>query len=53
MKTIEFTEEELQALIMLLDAGVKFMGIRAAATAAHLFNKLGADTREQVENLES
>ena len=40
MIRIEFTEEELQSLVGLLDAGVRATGIRAAKEAAALLTKL-------------
>lgn len=42
--TIQFTEEEAQALINLLDLGVKAGGINWAMSAAILANKIGAAT---------
>lgn len=44
---IEFTDEELQALANLMDAGVKFIGLGAVTAAAHLLQKLGQDKPEE------
>lgn len=40
MITISFTEQELQALAGLLDAGVKAVGLRGVKEAAALLTKL-------------
>ncbi len=40
MTIIKFTEDELQALAGLLDAGVKALGLRAVKDAATLLAKL-------------
>lgn len=40
MTTIELTDQELQALAGLLDAGVKALGLRAVKDAATLLAKL-------------
>lgn len=40
MIKVELTEQELQALVGLLDAGVKTVGLRAAKEAAILVDKL-------------
>ena len=40
MKTIEFTEEELSALIQLLDIAVKAAGLNVAQAAAVLVAKI-------------
>jgi len=42
MHTLELTEQELQALAGLLDAGVKALGLRAVKDAASLLQKLEA-----------
>lgn len=42
MIKIELTQEELSALVGLLDAGVKTVGLRAAKEAAVLVDKLEA-----------
>ena len=48
MKTVklEFTQEEIQALAGLLDAGVKAVGLRAVKDAASLLEKLETATQE-------
>ena len=45
MTTIELTDNELQALAGLLDAGVKAIGLRAVKDAATLLIKLEAATQ--------
>ena len=40
MHKIELTDQELQALAGLLDAGVKALGIRAVKDAASILEKL-------------
>jgi len=45
--TIEFTQEEIQALAGLLDAGVKAVGLRAVKDAATLLEKLETATQPQ------
>ena len=47
MKTIELTDYELQALVGLLDAGVKSVGLRAVKDAATLLDKLEAATQTE------
>ena len=42
MHKIELTDQELQALAGLLDAGVKALGIRAVKDAATILEKLEA-----------
>jgi len=42
MKSVELSDQEIQALVNLMDAGVKHMGISAAKNAAHLLTKLEA-----------
>ena len=49
MITIEFTDEELQALAGLLDAGVRATGLRAVKEAASLLEKLEAATQTKEE----
>ena len=49
MITIEFTNDELQALAGLLDAGVRATGLRAVKEAATLLEKLEAATQEKEE----
>jgi hypothetical protein len=50
MITIEFTNEELQALAGLLDAGVRATGLRAVKEAATLLEKLEAATKEEAND---
>ena len=42
MITINFTEQELQNLQALLDAGVRHMGLKAAMSAAIIDQKIAA-----------
>ena len=44
---LELTEQEIQALAGLLDAGVKAVGLRAVKDAATLLEKLEAATQEE------
>lgn len=54
MYKIELTENEIQALAGLLDAGVKALGIRAVKDAASLLQKLEiASTENQEEEVEN
>jgi hypothetical protein len=46
MIKLELTENEIQALAGLLDAGVKAVGLRAVKDAASLLEKLEAATQE-------
>ena len=45
MNVIEFTDNELQALAGLMDAGVKSLGLRAVKDAASILDKLEAATQ--------
>ncbi len=45
MITLNLTEQELQALAGLLDAGVKALGLRAVKDAATLLHKLEEATK--------
>ena len=45
MITLTLTEQELQALAGLLDAGVKALGLRAVKDAASLLTKLEEATQ--------
>lgn len=45
MTTIQLTDQELQALAGLLDAGVKALGLRAVKDAASLLTKLEEATQ--------
>jgi hypothetical protein len=47
MYTLKLTEEELQSLAGLLDAGVKALGIRAVKDAANLLEKLETVEKEE------
>ncbi len=47
MITLELTNDELQALAGLLDAGVRATGLRAVKEAASLIEKLEAATKEE------
>ena len=50
MTTITFTDEELQALAGLLDAGVRATGLRAVKEAASLLEKLEAAANPKDED---
>ena len=50
MIKLEFTQEEIQALAGLLDAGVKAVGLRAVKDAASLLDKLESATQEESED---
>jgi hypothetical protein len=45
MIKLELTDQEIQALAGLLDAGVKALGLRAVKDAATLLDKLEAATQ--------
>jgi hypothetical protein len=47
MTTIEFTDQEIQSLAALMDAGVKAIGLRAVKDAASLLEKLEAATQQE------
>jgi hypothetical protein len=48
VKSIELTDEEIQALADLMNAGVKHIGLACVKNAAHLLTKLeGAKPVEQ------
>ena len=47
MTTLELTNDELQALAGLMDAGVKAIGLRAVKDAATLLAKMEAATQPQ------
>ena len=47
MITLELTEQEIQALAGLLDAGVKAVGLRAVKDTASLLEKLEAATQPE------
>ena len=49
MHKIELTDQELQALAGLLDAGVKTLGIRAVKDAAIILEKLEAAAKSEKE----
>lgn len=52
MITLQLTEQEIQALAGLLDAGVKAVGLRAVRDAASLLEKLEEATapKEETDN---
>ena len=52
MITLQLTEQEIQALAGLLDAGVKAVGLRAVKDAASLLEKLEEATapKEETDN---
>jgi hypothetical protein len=50
MITLELTNDELQALAGLLDAGVRATGLRAVKEAASLLEKLEAATKEETDD---
>jgi len=50
MITLELTNDELQALAGLLDAGVRATGLRAVKEAAALLEKLEAATQPKDED---
>lgn len=47
MIKLELTEQEIQALAGLLDAGVKAVGLRAVKDVAPLLEKLEAATQQE------
>jgi hypothetical protein len=47
MKTLTLTDQEIQALAGLLDAGVKAIGLRAVKDAAPLLEKLETATQSK------
>ncbi len=49
MITLNLTEQELQALAGLLDAGVKAIGLRAVKDAATLLDQLEEATKPKEE----
>lgn len=50
--TITFTESELQALVDLVDAGVKSLGLRGVNTASVIISKLNTATVSEDEKTE-
>lgn len=44
---IEFNDQELQVLLGLVDAGVKTLGLNAAAGAAHILAKITKAKEEE------
>ena len=40
MKQLQLTDQEIQALVNLMDAGVKSLGLSSVKNAAHLLTKL-------------
>jgi len=53
MHTLELTEQEIQSLAGLLDAGVKALGLRAVKDAATLLEKLEAATPPEDEDVDN
>lgn len=49
MIKIEFTQEELNALIALMDSGVKSIGLAAATNAAVLLQKIQTAAQSQIK----
>lgn len=49
MIKIDFTQEELNALIGLMDAGVKTLGLAAATNAAVLLQKIQSAAQSQIK----
>lgn len=47
MKRLELTDQEMQTLLDLLDAGVRYAGLKCVAGAATLYNKVLA--AEEIE----
>ena len=50
MITLTLTEQEIQTLAGLLDAGVKAVGLRAVKDAASLLEKLETATQEDTQH---
>jgi len=50
MITLTLTDQEVQTLAGLMDAGVKAIGLRAVKDAASLLEKLEAATQEEQDN---
>lgn len=46
MVTITLNEQELQALVGLLDAGVRSTGLQSVTAASHLFQLIEAATKQ-------
>ena len=46
MITLTLNEQELQALVGLLDAGVRSTGLQSVTAAAHLFQIIEAATKQ-------
>jgi hypothetical protein len=42
MKSVELTDDEINALMQLIDAGVRATGLQHAANAVHLAAKINA-----------
>lgn len=47
-KTIEFTKQEATAMLQLIDAAVKTLGLQAAEAGVHLSKKLNEAFQEEV-----
>jgi hypothetical protein len=50
MYTLKLTDDELQALAGLLDAGVKALGIRSVKDAAKLLDKLETVQKDESDD---
>lgn len=46
---LELTEQEIEALVNLLDAGVRHQGLNAATNAAFLMQKINAAMKPKAE----
>jgi hypothetical protein len=53
MNTLKLTDQELQALAGLLDAGVKALGLRSVKDAAMLLEKIEAAAQPATESEEA
>ena len=47
---LEFTEQEIQALVSLLDSGLKSQGLNSAVAAAVIYQKIQEACRAQKES---
>lgn len=52
--SVEYTQEDVNSLVALIDAGVKALGLQGAKAAAHHFDKLeqAAKSQQAVETEE-
>ena len=53
MINIEFTQEEIQALVGLMDSGIKQIGLSGAIAAAVILQKIDAAQKAEEECLPS